>query len=141
MSNYYAPDQRLEVVNLMHDSRWWGHHLLWKKHVEQLGYCTDCSVRLQEIEHAVRKLHTVDADTGRGLYQKYHVDRLRDPDGKHDKCPFFVLDPVHDIHARDALITYIESCRGNYPELAESLRHVLDETQWEFKQYYRSKSA
>lgn len=37
---------------------------------------------------------------------KYRVEKVDDPDHKHDECEFFVLDPLHDPAARDALVAY-----------------------------------
>ena len=65
------------------------------------------------------------ADQQRGLYQKYRVERLNDPTGKHADCPFFVLDIRHDLHARAALRAYIESCRAEFPLLAADLEGLL----------------
>ena len=61
------------------------------------------------------------------LYRKYHVERLNDPNGKHADCPFFVLDLKHDMHARIALSAYIQSCSGEYPQLALDLHRWLNE--------------
>lgn len=60
-----------------------------------------------------------------GLYQKYRVERLNDPDSKHVDCLYFVLDPRHDSFARDALAAYIEACQDKYPALAFDLRGLL----------------
>jgi len=64
-------------------------------------------------------------DQERGLYQKYKVERLNDPDGKHDECFLFVLDIKHDRHAREALYSYAASCSEEYPELSQDLWTVL----------------
>lgn len=42
----------------------------------------------------------------RGLYGKYRVERLNDPERKHAECRYFVLDPQHDPIARDAIELY-----------------------------------
>lgn len=60
-------------------------------------------------------------DKERGLYRKYFVTRVHDPEGKHKDCKYFVLDLDHDPHALPALIAYIESCEGEYPVLAADL--------------------
>lgn len=65
------------------------------------------------------------SDEERGLYRKYRVVRLNDPSGKHDDCPFFVLDIRHDQHARNALCAYANSCRVAFPELAANLHAML----------------
>jgi hypothetical protein len=94
-----------------------------------------------------------DPDKERGLYQKYFVQRLPEgcdtrglalvdlrktgtmhadvlllPPQKHEKCPYFVLDLVHDKHARYAANVYALSCQDEYPALAKSLWEKLDET-------------
>lgn len=63
-----------------------------------------------------------DPDKKRGLYTKFHVERLVDPEGKHDNCFFFVLDVNHDVHSLKALMAYIESCKLDYPLLAKDLK-------------------
>ena len=63
-------------------------------------------------------------DKTRGLYEKFRVRRLDGSDrlgGKHDGCWYFVLDVTHDPHARAALLAYAESCRADYPLLADDL--------------------
>jgi hypothetical protein len=65
------------------------------------------------------------ADERRGLYRKYHVERTdgsSKPGGKHARCDYFVLDLVHDKHARLALFAYVESCKDEYPQLATDLQ-------------------
>lgn len=88
-----------------------------------------------------------DPDQKRGLYGKYFVQRLRPEDQgeplvlcrghsldpvlsipKHGACPLFVLDLVHDVHARAALAAYADSCRAEYPLLAADLWKQLLET-------------
>ena len=69
------------------------------------------------------------SDTERGLFDKYRVERLVDPAGKHDACEYFVLDPVHDPHAREAMAAYATSCRWDYPKLADDLRARLEATE------------
>jgi hypothetical protein len=64
-------------------------------------------------------------DTHRGLYRKYHVERLSDPNGKHADCSFFVLDLRHDDYARQALGAYIDACQFEYPQLADDLAALL----------------
>lgn len=65
-------------------------------------------------------------DKARGLYQKYQVKRLGDPDGKHAACEFFVLDPLHDRIARSALIHYIGDATAlGYEKLAVDLREMV----------------
>lgn len=61
-------------------------------------------------------------DKQRGLYRKYHVERVNDPDGKHRDCEYFVLDLVHDKFAAAALRAYADACASEYPALAAGLR-------------------
>lgn len=60
-------------------------------------------------------------DRDRGLYGKYYVSRIGDETGKHEDCDYFVLDLVHDRHARMALLAYAASCQDEYPLLATDL--------------------
>ena len=67
-------------------------------------------------------------DKTTGLYQKYLVKRTGGKSGmveKHDGCEYFVLDLTHDKHAIKALISYANSCRVEYPELAKDLREIV----------------
>ena len=67
-------------------------------------------------------------DTTRGLYRKFRIERVDGsdaPGGKHDGCQYFVLDLDHDPHALPALSAYAESCRGDYPMLAEDLTKLV----------------
>ena len=68
-------------------------------------------------------------DKTRGLYGKFRIERTdgKDaPGGKHDGCEYFVLDLTHDPHAIKALAAYEQSCRSEYPLLANDLRKWLD---------------
>lgn len=56
-----------------------------------------------------------------GLEARYSVKRLRDVTGKHDACPYFVLDPQHDPHATPALRAYARAVRDENPALATDL--------------------
>lgn len=59
-----------------------------------------------------------------GLYQKFNVSRTDGSSGhggKHEGCDYFVLDLSHDPHAYKALKAYIESCRREFPALADDL--------------------
>ena len=65
-----------------------------------------------------------------GLYAKFRVERTDGtsaPGGKHDGCDYFVLDLSHDPHSYRALKAYIESCRREYPVLADDLTTKLVE--------------
>jgi hypothetical protein len=64
-------------------------------------------------------------DNSIGLYRKYRVERTdgsSEPGGKHHECEYFVLDLIHDKHAKAALLAYAESCKTEYPLLAHDLR-------------------
>lgn len=62
------------------------------------------------------------SDKDRGVYRKYHVERLNDDEGKHDNCFFFVLDPRHDPIAAVALRTYARVAKSHgYDTLAADL--------------------
>ena len=63
-----------------------------------------------------------------GIIHKFDVKKVNDPEGKHDNCWFFVLDPQHDPHARVALGTYATDCASEFPKLAEDLRKILKAT-------------
>ena len=66
---------------------------------------------------------TTTLDTERGLYPKYELHRINE-DGSHRFqvfTPFFVLRYDTDPHARAALVAYAESCRNEYPQLADEL--------------------
>jgi hypothetical protein len=59
-----------------------------------------------------------------GLIHKFDVTRTDGtsaPGKKHDGCDYFVLDLTHDPHAIPALRAYAESCRADYPVLADDL--------------------
>jgi len=88
--------------------------------------------------HALQDGHTVMAapmpsvagedDAARGLYGKYRIERTNGssgPGGKHEHCRYFVLDLRHDKHAGAALVAYAESCKAEYPQLAEDLGEEL----------------
>ncbi len=59
------------------------------------------------------------------LQTAYRVERLNDPDGKHQDCPTFVLDPVHYPLDRVVLRAYAAMCVGSYPHLADDLLRLL----------------
>jgi hypothetical protein len=62
-------------------------------------------------------------DTERGLYRKYELFRVSNDPGHYFQIltPFFVLRYDSDPHARAALVAYAESCRADYPQLADDL--------------------
>jgi len=63
-----------------------------------------------------------DPDSKRGLYRKYEVRRLDDPNEKHIDCSYYVLDCDHDRFAAPALRAYADACAAEYPLLARDLR-------------------
>lgn len=67
-------------------------------------------------------------DQEQGLYRKYDVTRLNDPNGKHTDCTYYVLDLDHDPHSVAALLAYAASCEAQYPGLAFDLRHTAAAT-------------
>jgi len=67
-----------------------------------------------------------DEDKYKGLYPKYHVERVHDPKGKHKECFYFVLDVKHDKFADAAILAYAEACEKEYPDLAGDLKDMLD---------------
>ena len=62
------------------------------------------------------------ADKYRGLYRKYFVKKVSDPNKKHDNCFFFVLDLDHDPYVIPALEAYADACQKTHPVLARQLR-------------------
>lgn len=68
-------------------------------------------------------------DKTRGLYDKFIVRRKDSSDafgGKHENCDYFVLDLSHDPHAIPALKAYADSCRSEYPLLADDLDQIVE---------------
>lgn len=60
----------------------------------------------------------------RGLHAKFFVARTdgsSEPGGKHHECDYFVLDMVHDKHAKAAIAAYAADCRQDHPALAADL--------------------
>ena len=47
------------------------------------------------------------------LQRRYAVTKINDPDGKHKNCRYFVLDPQHDLAAREALLEYARRSGGD----------------------------
>lgn len=61
----------------------------------------------------------------RGLYEKFHVERMDGksaPGQKHHGCRYFVLDIMHDPAAAAAIAAYADVCEAEWPELAADLR-------------------
>ena len=78
---------------------------------------------------AGHELGCVFPDSKRGLYRKFTVRRTdgkSEYGGKHYECSYFVLDLDHDKHAIPALLAYAESCKDEYPELAEDLKRRVE---------------
>jgi hypothetical protein len=66
--------------------------------------------------------------TETGLESRYHVRKIKDPEGKHDECRYFVLDPQHDPLALRALRVYAAAANsGGYVRLAADLWKWIDE--------------
>lgn len=59
------------------------------------------------------------------VYQKYYVDRVSDPTGKHDDCWYFVLDLKHDPNAAETLTFYADSIRESKPGLAADIDEMV----------------
>lgn len=64
-----------------------------------------------------------------GLYGKYTVVRVSDPDAKHLECEYFVLDLMHDEFAVYALKAYRDALHraGKFPELEHDLNAKINE--------------
>lgn len=62
-----------------------------------------------------------------GLESRYLVTKINDPEGKHENCRYFVLDPKHDEFALKALEEYANRCSYAYPELADDLESWIKE--------------
>ena len=63
-------------------------------------------------------------DKTKGLFKKFNLTRVDGSDApgrKHFECDYFVLDLTHDPHALPALRAYADSCRAEYPLLADDL--------------------
>lgn len=69
----------------------------------------------------IRRPRENDPDSGRGLYRKFRVERVKESD-KHRNCEYYVLDMDHDAFAEPALLTYAAACQDKYPQLAADLR-------------------
>ena len=72
-------------------------------------------------------------DKTRGLYNRYHVERI-DKASKHDGCDYFVLDMDCDKHAIAALEAYAQSCESEYELLARDLRKRALLMRWNMSQ-------
>lgn len=58
-----------------------------------------------------------------GLVEKFRVERLTESSRgiDHAECRYFVLDPLHDKAARQALLAYADAIVYGEPELAGDL--------------------
>jgi hypothetical protein len=56
---------------------------------------------------------------------RYQVNKISDTTGKHNECRYFVLDPVHDKHARMAIYSYAASVARDDEELARELEEWI----------------
>lgn len=73
-------------------------------------------------------------DRNLGLYNKFVVSRTDREDGegrRHYNCEYFVLDVDHDPHAKAAIKAYAESCRKDFPLLAQDLDSMLTRCRFE----------
>jgi hypothetical protein len=61
----------------------------------------------------------------RGLYGKYRIEKV-DGSPVDPGAVYFTLRLDTDRHARAAVRAYIESCRGEAPELARDLERLLE---------------
>lgn len=98
-------------------------------HLEEVGYPNYCDGRADDYDQTKTCCQLGDlyspGDRGRGLYPKFHVERV-DPAAqlRHPHCRFFVLDVDHDPYALRALEAYADACDDEYPALAVDL-HAL----------------
>ena len=67
-----------------------------------------------------------DEQKNTGLYRKFNVTRVSDPDGKHVDCKYFVIDLNHDKYAVPALRAYAQACYSDLPELAIDLLRTIE---------------
>ncbi len=65
----------------------------------------------------------------KGLYPKYFVKKLVDPENKHDNCFFLVIDLVHDRNAARVAEAYADLIEGENPEFARDLRDWMRENE------------
>jgi len=66
-----------------------------------------------------------------GLYPKYQVQKIHDPENRHIDCEFFVLDLRHDPAARFAARGYATFISKENPELAKDIRNMVKEIESE----------
>lgn len=69
----------------------------------------------------------MNAGPEQGLEHRYDVKKVNDPDGKHDHCRYFVLDPKHDPISRLALRVYADNARtAGLDTLADDITAWID---------------
>lgn len=68
-----------------------------------------------------------DPEPKEGLYQKYMVCPLHDPEYKHAHCKYFVLDLIHDPYSIPALRAYAKKAASSYLVLAQEINLLCDE--------------
>jgi hypothetical protein len=85
----------------------------------------------RQVVEDINDIECVEVDKKQtGIYRKYKIirtDGKSEPGQKHYGCAYFVLDLSHDPHALPAIEAYANSCRADYPLLAEDLDVELAE--------------
>ena len=65
-------------------------------------------------------------DKTRGLFEKFHVERIDGKQEKHENCFYFVLDTIHDPFALPALAAYAKACyAAGFELLADDLEALV----------------
>ena len=80
------------------------------------------------IARRLRERAATDPDRGRGIYEKYVVQRTdgaTESGRKHEHCHHFVLDVAHDPLAVPCMSLYADICETSYPQLARDLRKLI----------------
>jgi hypothetical protein len=70
----------------------------------------------------------MDKERTEGLKHKYYIERTdgsSQTGGKHEQCPYYVLDLKHDKFSEAALRAYAEACEEEFPSLAEDIRNKI----------------
>lgn len=103
------------------------HHYgsVWDDAVPPGGFVCNLCGMPTESEPCPDHAPQADSRTDVGLDRRYDVRRFNDPDGKHDSCRFFVLDPQHDEAAKVAIRAYADATSNAV--LAQDLRKWGDE--------------
>jgi hypothetical protein len=63
-----------------------------------------------------------------GKYKVERTDGSSNKNGKHEFCPYYVLDLKHDKFAKVALLAYADACEDEFPFLARDLRTRANDT-------------